>query len=410
MTASIHTLHGKHILLGITGGIAAYKSAELTRRLRNAGAEVQVVMTRAATEFVTPLTFQALSARPVRIELLDEAAEAGMGHIELARWADAVLIAPASANTIAKLAQGRGDDLLTTLCLATEAPIAFAPAMNRAMWADTATSNNIATLNARGLHQFGPASGEQACGEIGEGRMLEVPELVEQLAQLFTSGALQASKVLITAGPTHEAIDPVRFIGNRSSGQMGFELARAAQEAGAAVTLIAGPVKLETPNAVTRIDVESAEDMHQAVMQNLAGQDIFIGTAAVADYRPAQMREQKIKKTSDTLQLELVRNPDILSEVANSKPRPFVVGFAAETENLLQHAHDKLQRKNLDMIAANQVGISGSGFDSTHNALQVISRDGEQLIPHARKRSVAKQLIKLIAHHYNAIKKQKQSA
>jgi phosphopantothenoylcysteine decarboxylase/phosphopantothenate--cysteine ligase len=399
------SLFGKHILLGITGGIAAYKSAELTRRLRDAGAEVQVVMTQAATEFVTPLTFQALSGNPVHTALLDEKAEAGMGHIELARWADAVLIAPASANTIAKLAQGRSDDLLTTLCLATAAPLAFAPAMNHAMWADAATQNNCAVLRQRGVQQFGPASGEQACGESGEGRLLEVDQLVQKLAGMFTSGILQAVRLMITAGPTYEAIDPVRFIGNRSSGLMGFELARAAQEAGADVTLIAGPVHLETPPGVKRIDVESAAQMHDAVMQDLSGQNLFIGTAAVADYRPEHPRDQKIKKSADSLQIKLIRNPDILAEVAASFPRPFVVGFAAETENLQQHAREKLTGKKLDMIAANQVAASDTelniGFNSDYNALHVLWEDGEQLIPVARKRNIARQLISLIANHYN---------
>lgn len=413
MTAApLDNLFGKQILLGITGGIAAYKSAELTRRLRDAGAEVQVVMTRAATEFVTPLTFQALSGNPVHTELLDEQAEAGMGHIELARWADAILIAPASANTLAKLAQGRGDDLLTTVCLASEAPLAFAPSMNRAMWSDAATQQNCASLRERGYHQFGPAHGEQACGEVGEGRMLEVEQLVAATAALFHSGVLQAVKLMITAGPTYEAIDPVRFIGNRSSGKMGFELARAAQEAGADVTLIAGPVHLDTPPGVSRIDVESANDMHQAVMQHLPGQQIFIGAAAVSDYRPASPRQQKIKKDADTLELELIRNPDILSEVAASFPRPFVVGFAAETDQLERYARHKLQHKNLDMIAANRVATTehglSVGFNSEYNALHVFWREGgqadappgEQLIPVARKRSVARQLIQLIASQY----------
>lgn len=398
---STKSLFGKHILLGITGGIAAYKSADLVRRLRETGAEVQVVMTAAATEFVTPLTFQALSANPVHTELLDEAAEAGMGHIELARWADAVLIAPASANTIARLAHGRGDDLLTALCLATAAPVAIAPAMNHVMWADNATRHNCEVLRERGLLQFGPAHGDQACGETGDGRMLEVDELAAGLAGLFTSGTLQACRVMITAGPTHEAIDPVRFIGNRSSGRMGFELARAAQEAGAEVTLIAGPVNLETPPGVDRVDVESASEMHTAVNARLQRQHIFIGAAAVADYRPANPHDQKIKKSDDALRLELVKNPDILTEVANSSPRPFVIGFAAETENLQQHARQKLTEKNLDMIAANDVGRQDSGFDSEYNALHVLWQNGEQVIPHARKRSIAKQLISLIAHHYH---------
>ncbi len=401
---NLQSLFGKHILLGITGGIAAYKSAELTRRLRDAGAEVQVVMTRAATEFVTPLTFQALSGNPVHTELLDEQAEAGMGHIQLARWADAILIAPASANTIARLAQGRGDDLLTAVCLASEAPLAFAPSMNQAMWHDAATQNNCDILRQRGYQQFGPAHGEQACGEVGEGRMLEVEQLVAATAALFHSGSLQAVKLLITAGPTFEAIDPVRFISNRSSGRMGFELARAAQEAGAAVTLVAGPVHLDTPPGVHRIDVESAHDMYQAVMQHLPGQQIFIGTAAVSDYRPQNTQPHKIKKHADTLTLHLVRNADIVAEVAAARPRPFVVGFAAETDELEHYARDKLGRKKLDMIAANRVGATEHGhqlgFNSDYNALHVFWHGGEQQIAVARKRSVARQLIHLIAHRY----------
>ena len=398
-------LQGKNILLGVTGGIAAYKSAELTRRLRDAGAEVRVAMTRAATEFVTPLTFQALSGHPVHTQLLDENAEAGMGHIELARWADAVLIAPASADFIAKLAQGRADDLLSTLCLATRAPLAFAPAMNQAMWHDPATQTNCETLRQRGLLQFGPASGEQACGETGEGRMLEVPELVARLADCFEQGELQAVRIMITAGPTYEPIDPVRFIGNRSSGRMGFALAEAAREAGAAVTLISGPCHLATPERVQRIDVETAAQMHRAVFEQLPQCDIFIGAAAVADYRPAEPHRQKIKKDRESLSLELTRNPDILSDVAHAPNRPFVVGFAAETENLEQNARDKLARKNLDMIAANLVGQSKTekqdiGFNSEYNALHVFWADGTATLELARKSALARQLMQLISNHY----------
>jgi len=404
------SLFGKHILLGITGGIAAYKSADLTRRLRDAGAEVRVVMTRAATQFVTPLTFQALSGHPVHTALLDEMAESGMGHIELARWADAVLIAPASANTIARLAQGRGDDLLSTLCLATAAPIAYAPAMNRVMWADTATQENCTTLVTRGYHQFGPASGAQACGEIGEGRMLEVADLVSALAGFFKTGALQAARVVITAGPTHEPIDPVRYIGNRSSGRMGFALAQAAREAGAAVILIAGPCELATPADVKRIDVETAGEMLAAVQQQLQRCDIFISTAAVADYRVKQIADQKIKKQDEHISLELVRNPDILASVASSTPRPFVVGFAAETEALEAHARDKLERKQLDMIAANDVAAKDIGFGSEYNTLQVYWQDGQQTLPRARKTAIARQLVQLISHHYNKKQHEKNTA
>lgn len=398
-------LQGKNILLGVTGGIAAYKSAELTRRLRDAGAQVRVAMTRAATEFVTPLTFQALSGHPVHTRLLDESAEAGMGHIELARWADAVLIAPASADFIAKLAQGRADDLLSTLCLATRAPLAFAPAMNQAMWHDPATQANCESLRQRGLLQFGPASGEQACGETGAGRMLEVPELVTRLADCFEQGELQAVKVMITAGPTYEPIDPVRFIGNRSSGRMGYALAEAAREAGAAVTLISGPCHLTTPERVQRIDVETAVQMHRAVFEQLPQCDIFIGAAAVADYRPLDLHAQKLKKDHADLSLALTRNPDILSDVAHAPNRPFVVGFAAETENLETNAREKLARKKLDMIAANLVGHHENekqdiGFNSEYNALHVFWTDGAASLELARKSALARQLIQLITTHY----------
>ncbi len=403
-------LHGKNILLGITGGIAAYKSAELTRRLKDAGADVRVAMTRAATEFVTPLTFQALSGHPVHTELLDESSEAGMGHIELARWADAILIAPTSANFIAKLAQGRADDLLSTICLATEVPLAFAPAMNQAMWNDLATQANCKTLRQRGLFQFGPASGEQACGEIGEGRMMEVPELIDHLADCFEHGVLQAVNVMITAGPTYEPIDPVRFIGNRSSGRMGYALAEAAREAGASVTLISGPCHLATPDKVQRINVETAEQMHKAVFDHLKECNIFIAAAAVADYKPVDAKKQKIKKDNESLNLALERNPDILSDVAHSKTRPFVVGFAAETENIEQNAQSKLQRKNLDMIAANFVGQTENnkqdiGFNSEYNALQVFWANGSSTLELTRKSVLARQLIQLITNHYQAHKK-----
>ena len=400
----MNTLNGKHIILGITGGIAAYKSAELTRRLRDTGSEVRVVMTRGATEFVTPLTFQALSANPVHTELLDENAEAGMGHIELARWSDAILIAPATANCIAKLAQGRADDLLTTLCLASEAPLAIAPSMNRIMWSDVATQANINVLKQRAVHLFGPDSGAQACGETGEGRMLEVPELIAALSGLFKSGALQDIDVLITAGPTYEPIDPVRFIGNRSSGRMGFALARAAREAGANVVLISGPSHEATPEGVRRIDVETAAQMHETVMQQLRHSRIFISAAAVADYRPKTASEQKLKKHDAVLSIELERTEDILATVAGSSPGPFVVGFAAETENLELNASAKLKNKSLDMIAANRVGKDANaqdiGFNSEYNALQVLWADGGQALELSRKTTLARELIKLVAHRY----------
>ena len=401
----MNRLSGKHIILGITGGIAAYKSAELTRRLRDAGAQVRVIMTKGATEFITPLTFQALSGNPVHTDLLDEKAEAGMGHIELARWADAILIAPASANTIARLAQGRADDLLTAVCLASEAPLAIAPAMNRVMWDDVATQNNLNTLQQRGYHQFGPASGAQACGETGEGRMLEVPELIESLAGLFKSGALQGINVLITAGPTYEPIDPVRFIGNRSSGRMGFAIAQAAREAGANVTLVSGPCHLPTPEDVRRIDVETAVEMHDAVMREIHANKVFISAAAVADYRPKVSSDQKMKKQAAELSVELERTEDILAAVAARTPHPYVVGFAAETENLEENARTKLHNKSLDMIAANRVGKNENaqdiGFNSEYNALHLFWPNGDQLLEQARKSTLARQLIKIIARHYN---------
>lgn len=327
------SLHNKNILLGVCGGIAAYKSAELLRRLQDAGASVRVVMTAAACEFITPLTFQALSGQPVHTELLDAEAESGMGHIELARWADLILIAPATANTLSRLAQGRADDLLSAICLASQAPLAIAPAMNHVMWSSASTQQNLQQLVERGVHVFGPASGHQACGETGEGRMLEAGQLLQACAQLFSPGKLQGVKLMITAGPTFEPIDPVRYIGNRSSGKMGFALAEAAVEQGAQVTLVAGPVQLETPAHVTRVDVQTAQQMYDAVMQHIDQQAIFIASAAVADYRPADVQNDKIKKSAPELELKLQRNPDILASVAALKNPPFTLGFAAETHN-----------------------------------------------------------------------------
>ena len=389
-------MQGKRILLGVTGGIAAYKSPDLVRRLRDRGAEVQVVMTGGAREFVTPTTFQAVSGRTVRSDLWDAAAEAAMGHIELARWADAVLIAPASADCLARLATGQANDLLSTLCLATEAPIAVAPAMNHVMWANAATRANVATLAQRGVQVFGPAEGDQACGEIGEGRMLEPVDLAERvLALLPASGALAGRRVLITAGPTRERIDPVRFVSNRSSGKMGFAVAQAAREAGATVVLVAGPVSLPTPAGVARIDVESAADMLAAVLRELPGTDIFISTAAVADYRPARAAEQKIKKTAESLELAMERTTDVLATVAARADRPYAVGFAAETESVEQNARTKLMKKNLDMIAANEVGHD-KAFDCDDNQLIVLSRNGRHELPRAGKLTLARGLIALI--------------
>ncbi|HEV7444411.1 MAG TPA: bifunctional phosphopantothenoylcysteine decarboxylase/phosphopantothenate--cysteine ligase CoaBC [Steroidobacteraceae bacterium] len=395
-------MQGKRILLGVTGGIAAYKSPDLVRRLREHGAEVQVVMTAAAREFVTATTFQAVSGRPVRTDLWDAAAEAAMGHIELARWAQLVLIAPASADFLARLAAGHADDLLSTLCLATEAPIAVAPAMNRVMWANAATRANVATLLQRNVQVLGPAEGDQACGEVGAGRMLEPLELADRASiMLLGGGPLQGRRVLITAGPTRERIDPVRFISNRSSGKMGFAVAQAAREAGAEVVLVSGPVSLPTPAAVRRIDVESAADMLNAVLGEVDRTDIFISTAAVADYRPAAAAEQKIKKTSDRMDLSMERTADVLATVAARPNRPFVVGFAAETESVEQHARAKLLKKNLDMIAANEVGHD-KAFDCEDNQLIVLWRAGRRDLARASKLTLARQLVALIAESYLA--------
>ncbi|HDP88452.1 MAG TPA: bifunctional phosphopantothenoylcysteine decarboxylase/phosphopantothenate--cysteine ligase CoaBC [Thioalkalivibrio sp.] len=395
------SLARKHILLGVTGGIAAYKAAELTRRLRQAGAEVRVAMTAAAQGFVTPLTFQALSGHPVHTDLMDPAAEAAMGHIELARWADAVLVAPCTADFMARLVQGEADDLLATLCLASRAPLALAPAMNPQMWAHPATRANREALAERGVTLLGPAAGEMACGETGEGRMLEPEALLAGLAELFETGRLAGRRVVVTAGPTREPIDPVRYISNRSSGRMGFAVAEAAAEAGAEVVLIAGPVALETPARVTRVDVETAAQMHAAVMKAVPGADVFIATAAVADYRVEGVAAQKIKKTGETLELRLTRNPDILADVAAREPRPFVVGFAAETERLIEHAREKLDRKGLDLIAANPVG-EGQGFDTEDNCLELLWAGGQRSLPRARKSRLARELVAVIAERLGA--------
>lgn len=395
----MNTLSGKHILLGVTGGIAAYKSAELVRQLRAQGAEVRVVMTAAAMEFVTPLTFQALSAHPVHTDLLDTGAEAAMGHIELARWADALLIAPATADFIARLVAGRANDLLTAVCLACDAVLAVAPAMNHVMWDNPATRENIMTLKRRGVRVLGPGEGNQACGESGPGRMLEPAELVAELSALFASGVLAGRRVLVTAGPTREAIDPVRYISNRSSGRMGYAVATAAAEAGADVLLISGPVSLAKPARIRCIDVESAAEMQAAVMSEIACADIFIGVAAVADYRPAGIARQKLKKTSATLSLEMRRNPDILAEVAALPDAPFTVGFAAETQAVEEHAREKLRAKNIDMIAANAVGRQ-LGFDREDNALHVIWEQGEQQLALAGKGKLARQLVAIIAKRF----------
>jgi phosphopantothenoylcysteine decarboxylase/phosphopantothenate--cysteine ligase len=395
-------MQGKRILLGVTGGIAAYKSPDLVRRLREQGAEVQVVLTSGAREFVTAMTFQAVSGREVRSDLWDPEAEKAMSHIELARWADLVIIAPATADFVARLATGQADDLLTTLCLATGAPIAIAPAMNRLMWGNAATQANVATLRSRGVHVWGPGEGDQACGEVGAGRMLEPTQLAGFAASLIApSGPLAGKRVLLTAGPTRERIDPVRFISNRSSGKMGFAVAAAARDAGAEVILVSGPVNLATPPGVKRIDVESAADMLNAVMTNVDGVDIFIATAAVADYRPARPVECKIKKTSESMDLQMERTVDILATVAAraGAARPFVVGFAAETDSVEQYARQKLLKKNLDMIAANEVGHN-KVFEKDDNALLVLWRDGSRELPRAPKVTLARDLVALVAERY----------
>lgn len=396
------SLTHKRIVLGVTGGIAAYKSAELIRLLRAAGAEVRVVMTQAATQFITPLTLQALSGNPVHVHLLEPEAEAGMGHIRLARWADAVIVAPASADFMAKLAHGLADDLLSTLCLASNAPLALAPAMNQQMWHNAATQANCALLAERGIRLFGPAEGSQACGETGPGRMLEPAQLAEHAARLFRAAMLSGAHVLVSAGPTREAIDPVRYLSNRSSGKMGYAVAQAALEAGASVTLVSGPTALAAPERAERIDVVTAQQMYEAVLARAAHCDIFIAAAAVADYRVAAAAPHKIKKTAEHLDLQLVRNPDILSGVAALPRRPFTVGFAAETEQLTAHAQAKRSAKALDLVAANWVNQDGLGFESDDNALHVFWEGGERELAPASKDKIARELITIVAQQYHA--------
>ncbi len=396
------------VVLGVTGGIAAYKSAELTRRLMERGADVQVVMTAGAREFVTPLTFQALSGRPVRTDLWDAAAEAAMGHIELARWPQRIVIAPATADFIARLAHGLADDLLSTLCLATDAPIVVAPAMNRLMWSNAATQANVAALRQRGFTILGPADGAQACGETGAGRMVEPQAIVDALfaapRRPDDNLPLRGRKVVVTAGPTRERIDPVRFITNRSSGKMGYAVAEAARDAGADVVIVSGPVNVPTPPGLKRVDVETAEQMMNAVQAEIADTDIFIAAAAVSDYRMREIAAHKIKKTSDELSLQLARTPDILATVAAGSPRPFVVGFAAETQNVERNALAKLEGKKLDMIAANQVG-EGLAFDCDDNALTVYWAGGKRELERAPKCQLAGSLIDVIAERFAGSRK-----
>jgi phosphopantothenoylcysteine decarboxylase/phosphopantothenate--cysteine ligase len=392
----------KKILLGVTGGIAAYKSAELVRLLVKSGAEVRVVMTAAAGEFVQPLTYQALSGHRVYSDIFDAEADSAMDHIELARWADLLIVAPASADFIAKMHQGYADNLLLTICLASKQPVAIAPAMNQQMYANEATRHNINLLASRGVLVWGPDEGEQACGDIGPGRMLEPEAILTLAVERLSPGKLDGKKVLITAGPTREAIDPVRYISNRSTGRMGYALAHAAKQLGAEVTLVSGPVALDVPTGVERVSVTTAIEMRDAVIEKVADYDIFIACAAVADYRIDKIASQKIKKSSQGMRLELIANPDIVKEVTALKDRPFTLGFAAETEKVEQQARDKLQRKNLDMIAANQVGTEQTGFETDSNELIVIWPQGQQLLALNDKNVIAKQLIDLLIDRYNA--------
>jgi phosphopantothenoylcysteine decarboxylase/phosphopantothenate--cysteine ligase len=393
-------LHNKRVVLIVTGGIAAYKALELVRRLRDAGALVRVVMTAAAEQFVGQLSFQALSGEPVYTDLLDARAEAAMGHIELARWADVVVVAPATADFMARLRYGMADDLAATVCLATAAPIMLAPAMNQQMWHNTATQDNAAVLQGRGITAVGPDTGAQACGETGPGRMAAPEAIAQAVAAVFSTGILAGLRVMVTAGPTQEAIDPVRYMSNRSSGKMGYAIARAALEAGADVSLVSGPVALAPPPGAHTQAVVSAEEMFEAVMASIEGVDIFIASAAVADYRVAAPAEQKRKKDGRGSSLTLTPTRDILHSVTARRAPPFAVGFAAETENLLQNARAKLERKSLDMIAANQVGVEGSGFDSNDNELHVLWSGGEQCLAKAPKDIIARQLIGLVAKCY----------
>jgi len=399
-------LQGKNIVLGITGGIAAYKTPELVRRLKDHGADVRVVMTSAAQAFITPLTLQAVSANAVSDSLLDTQAELAMGHIELAKWADLVLIAPATADSIARIACGMANDLLTTICLATSAPIAIAPAMNQQMWHAEVTQENIAKLISRKVAVFGPGSGEQACGDVGLGRMLDVDELVKLTCDFFQKNStiarnnLTGQSWVITAGPTREAIDPVRYISNHSSGKMGYAIAQAAQIAGAKVQIISGPVNIALPKGCTKVAVESAVEMHQQALAFAKEADVFIACAAVADYRVSDVATQKIKKSADEMHIHLVKNPDIVADVAALSSKPFTVGFAAETQDVEHYALGKLKKKNLDMIAANNVALSGQGFNSDDNALTVFSSDNKTELPLASKQILAEQLVQLISQHH----------
>jgi len=390
-------LFNRRILLAVCGGIAAYKAAEVVRGLQEQGGEVRVLMTRGASEFITPLTLQALSGHPVHRDLLDEEAERGMGHIELARWADLLLIAPATADCLARLVAGRADDLLGAVHLATSAPVLLAPAMNQQMWRDAATEANVATLHERGFQFVGPDAGEQACGDVGPGRMSEPAAIVAAAIACFERRLLQGRQVLVTAGPTREALDPVRYLSNHSSGKMGYAIARAAADAGARTLLVSGPVSLPAPDRVQRHAVTSAQEMLDRCLELAADCDVFIACAAVADYRPAHAEAQKIKKGSPTLTLELVRNPDILATVAGLATRPFCVGFAAETQKLRQHALQKLEAKKLDLIVGNDVSDPKIGFNSDDNAALILDADRVRVVERCSKATLARILIEEIA-------------
>jgi phosphopantothenoylcysteine decarboxylase/phosphopantothenate--cysteine ligase len=392
-------LQNKKILLGVSGSIAAYKSPDLVRRLKDRGADVRVVLTASAAKLVSPAVFQAVSGESVRGDLWDEQAEAAMGHIELAKWADMVLIAPATANVIAQLANGNADSLLSTLCLATESPIVIAPSMNQAMYRNDSTQANINSLSRRNVRFIGPDVGDQACGDVGPGRMTEPAEIVAQLTRSDAAGALRGLKIMVTAGPTREPIDPVRFVSNRSSGKMGFAVARAAADAGADVTLIAGPVSLPTPPGVERVNVQTALEMYDAAMDRIAGKDIYVGAAAISDYRPESVPSHKIKKHDERFILEMAKSPDLLAAIAALDSSPFTVGFAAETEKLEEHAMLKLNRKKLDMIVANLVG-DNLGFDRDDNAAIVMWADGRESLPNMSKADLSRRLIAVVAQRY----------
>ncbi|MFL2775754.1 MAG: bifunctional phosphopantothenoylcysteine decarboxylase/phosphopantothenate--cysteine ligase CoaBC [Gammaproteobacteria bacterium] len=394
-------LANKHILLCVTGGIAAYKAAEIIRLFKTSGSNIRVLMTEAAQEFITPLTMQALSGNQVHTDLLDTKAEAAMGHIELAKWSDIILIAPCSANSIARLASGKGDDLMTAVCLAAECKIYFAPAMNQAMWSDSRTQENFKKLINNNFISIGPDSGEQACGDEGFGRMSEPQQIINQIASSFSQGLLAGKKILITAGPTREKIDPVRYISNRSSGKMGFSIAEAARDAGGLVSIISGPVNLETPNEVDRINVESADEMLKEVDKAINNFDLFISTAAVSDFKPEEYENQKIKKQkkANNLNLELIKNQDILKSVSENKGDLKVIGFAAETQNIIENAKKKLKEKNLDLIIANDVSDDSIGFDSDENEVYLITKKIEKKISKVSKKKLSRNIIEFIAEN-----------